>query len=113
MTTDSEGSLSASPTLCDTGGTTEERIPSAVAFHRVSPRLPHTVRRLVAEFVIADRERRGSDFSDVETRQGRDGLQLDHQLAEILERYGLAGRVQLHVGDSRTAEQPEPPVDLL
>ena len=154
------------------------------------PRLPHAARRLVAELVIADRERRGSDLShvaegpeqirgfddlaflfsstilahgvaslrldegaflyrlalearprtaveigrfrggstfvlaaaleegvlhsyDLETRQGRDGLQLDRELMKALEQYGLAGRVRLHVGDSRTATQPEAPVDLL
>jgi predicted O-methyltransferase YrrM len=156
----------------------------------VFPRLPHAIRRLVAELVIADRERRGSDFSnvrlsgdrirgfddlaflfsstilahgiaslrldegaylyrlvvdfqprtaveigrfrggstfllaaglehgilhsyDLETRQGRDGSSLDRQLIEALERYGLGGRVRLHVGDSGTADQPELPVDLL
>jgi predicted O-methyltransferase YrrM len=37
----------------------------------VSLRLPHVARRLVAELVIADRERRGSDFSDVPTWSDR------------------------------------------
>jgi len=153
-------------------------------------RLPGPVRRLVAEIVIADRERRGSGFADVarwperltgfedlaflfsstilahgvasmrldeaaflyrlvrtedpatvveigrfrggstfvfaaalgrgvvhtydiETRQGRDGAELDAQLVAALERYGLADRVELHVADSRTADPPGAPIDVL
>jgi predicted O-methyltransferase YrrM len=153
-------------------------------------RLPGPVRRLVAEIVIADRERRGSDLADVtqwperltgfedlaflfsstilahgvaslrldeaaylyrlvraqdpavvveigrfrggstllfasalgrgvvhsydiETRQGRPGSDLDAHLAAALERYGLADRVELHVADSRTADPPSAPIDVL
>jgi len=152
--------------------------------------VPRVVRRLLAEVVIADRERRGSAFSDVErwperlagfedlaflfsstvlahgvaslrldeaaflyrlvrearartiveigryrggstlllaaaledgvvhsydieTRQGRSGADLDRELRDALERYGLTEHVRLHVADSRTAEPPEEPVDLL
>jgi predicted O-methyltransferase YrrM len=155
-----------------------------------APRLPRAVRRLLAEIVIADRERRGSDLADVarwperltgfedlaflfsstilahgvaslrldeaaflyrlvrsedpatvveigrfrggstllmaaaldrgvvhsydiETRQGRPGADLDAQLVAALERYGLAGRVDLHVADSRTADPPAAPIDVL
>lgn len=50
---------------------------------------------------------------DLATRQGRDGRELDRRLGEVLERYGLADRVELHLADSRTATPPENPVDLL
>jgi predicted O-methyltransferase YrrM len=50
---------------------------------------------------------------DIETRQGRDGAELDRELVAALERYGLSDRTRLHVGDSRTAEPPEKPIDLL
>lgn len=50
---------------------------------------------------------------DIETRQGRDGRELDRQLGGVLGRYSLSGRVQLHVADSRTAEPPGEPIDLL
>ncbi len=50
---------------------------------------------------------------DLDTRQGRDGKELDRQLAGVLERYGLAERVQLHVADSRSAEPPTEAIDLL
>jgi len=49
---------------------------------------------------------------DIPTRQGRDGAELDRQLSAALERYGLAGRVVLHVEDSRHATPPHP-LDLL
>jgi predicted O-methyltransferase YrrM len=50
---------------------------------------------------------------DIDTRQGRDGVELDRQLTGVLERYGLANRVQLHVADSRSAEPPLGAIDLL
>jgi predicted O-methyltransferase YrrM len=50
---------------------------------------------------------------DLDTRQGRDGKELDRQLARVLDRYGLADRVQLHVADSRSAEPPAEAIDLL
>jgi predicted O-methyltransferase YrrM len=154
------------------------------------PRLPRLARRLVAELVVADRERRGSELSDVEvwpehvsgfedlaflfsstilahgvaslrldeaaflyrlvreeqprtgveigrfrggstfviasaleggvlhsydleTRQGHSGAELDRQLADALERYGLSDRVRLHVGNSRTADPPAERIELL
>jgi predicted O-methyltransferase YrrM len=156
----------------------------------MSPRIPRLLRRLVGELVIADRERRGAGFADVEawpeeiaefedlvflfsstvlahgiaslrldeaafmhrlvrerqprlaveigrfrggstfllatalengtlhsydleTRQGRPGVDLDRELVAALERYGLADRVRLHVVDSRSAVLPEPPIDFL
>jgi hypothetical protein len=153
-------------------------------------RLPHLLRRLVAELAIADRERRGSDFAalqrwpervegfedlsflfsstilahgiaslrldeaaylyrlvrterpqviaelgrfrggstfvlaagaeagsvvhsyDLATRQGLDGAELDRQLSQALQRYGLADRVVLHVEDSRRATPPDA-IDIL
>jgi predicted O-methyltransferase YrrM len=152
--------------------------------------LPSALRRLLAELIIADRERRGSDFAqitawpaqiagfedlaflfsstilahgiaslrfdeaaylyrlvrnerpstiveigrfrggstfvlaaalesgtvhsyDIDTRQGRDGLELDRQLVSTLDRYGLSDRVHLYVADSRVADPPAGPVDLL
>jgi predicted O-methyltransferase YrrM len=152
--------------------------------------LPGALRRLLAELIIADRERRGSDFAhvtawptriagfedlaflfsstilahgiaslrfdeaaylyrlvreerqstiveigrfrggstfllaaalesgsvhsyDIETRQRRDGGELDRQLIGALERYGLSGRVHLHIADSRVADLPAGQVDLL
>jgi len=50
---------------------------------------------------------------DIDTRQGRNGTALDRQLAGVLERYGLADRVQLYVADSKSAEPPPEPIDLL
>jgi predicted O-methyltransferase YrrM len=50
---------------------------------------------------------------DVEIRQGIPGDTLDQQLIAALERYGLDDRVELHVADSRTALQPETPIDFL
>ena len=50
---------------------------------------------------------------DIETRQGRDGAELDRQLSDALERYELTDRVRLHVADSRSAEPLPGPVDLL
>jgi predicted O-methyltransferase YrrM len=50
---------------------------------------------------------------DIETRQGRSGAELDAELSDALERYGLTDRVRLHVADSRTAEPPPEPIDLL
>ena len=50
---------------------------------------------------------------DIETRQGRDGAELDRQLRDALERYELTDRVRLHVADSRSAEPLPGPVDLL
>lgn len=152
--------------------------------------LPRAVRRILAELVIADRERRGSDFVhvdrwperiagfedlaflftssilghgiaslrfdeaayiyrlvhelqpetaveigrfrggstfliasalgngvlhsyDLPIRQGRPGAQLDEQLVAALDRFRLSERVRLHVTDSRRAEPPEAPIDLL
>jgi predicted O-methyltransferase YrrM len=50
---------------------------------------------------------------DIPTRQGREGAELDRQLAEALDRFGLADRVQLHVADSRTAAPPVTEIDIL
>jgi predicted O-methyltransferase YrrM len=152
--------------------------------------LPRPLRRLLTELVIADRERRGSDFAhvhswpdritgfedltfllsstilahgvaslrldeaallyrlvhslrpktvveigrfrggstfliaaaldegvvhsyDIERRQGQSGADLDRQLADALERYQLGDRVRLHVADSRIADPPAEPIDLL
>jgi predicted O-methyltransferase YrrM len=50
---------------------------------------------------------------DIDTRQGRSGAELDDELRKALERYGLSDRVRLHVADSRTAEPPDTPIDLL
>lgn len=50
---------------------------------------------------------------DLATRQGRPGEELDRQLTEALDRYGLAERVRLHVADSRTAEPPHEVIDVL
>jgi predicted O-methyltransferase YrrM len=50
---------------------------------------------------------------DIDVRQGRDGAELDRQLTGVLERYGLTERVRLHVADSRGAEPPRAPVDIL
>ena len=41
------------------------------------------------------------------------GAELDRELAAALRRYGLDGRVRLIVGDSRTAEAPPRPCDLV
>jgi predicted O-methyltransferase YrrM len=49
---------------------------------------------------------------DIETRQGRSGTELDRGLSAALERYGLTGRVALHVADSRGADPPGP-IDVL
>lgn len=65
-------------------------------------------------FLIAATLERGVLHSyDIAVRQGRAGDELDHQLAAALERYGLSERVRLHLADSRTAEPPEPTIDLL
>lgn len=65
-------------------------------------------------FLIAAALERGVVHSyDLEQRQGRSGSELDRQLVAALERYGLSQRVQLHVADSRTAELPEGPIDVL
>lgn len=53
------------------------------------------------------------DSYDIDTRQGRDGRELDRQLVAALERYGLSERVHLHVADSRLADLPADPVDML
>jgi predicted O-methyltransferase YrrM len=50
---------------------------------------------------------------DIDIRQGRDGVELDRQLTGVLERYGLADRVRLHVADSRSAEPPPGRLDIL
>ena len=50
---------------------------------------------------------------DIETRQGRNGADLDAQLVAALERFGLADRVSLHVADSRTADPPSGAIDVL
>jgi predicted O-methyltransferase YrrM len=50
---------------------------------------------------------------DIETRQGHSGVQLDAELRDALGRYGLTERVRLHVADSRTADPPAEPIDLL
>jgi predicted O-methyltransferase YrrM len=50
---------------------------------------------------------------DVERRQGRSGAELDAELLAALERYAFRNRVRLHVADSRTAEPPEAPIDML
>lgn len=50
---------------------------------------------------------------DIDTRQGRDGVELDRQLAGALERYGLTDRVRLHVADSKSAEPTPGPIDIL
>jgi predicted O-methyltransferase YrrM len=50
---------------------------------------------------------------DIDTRQGRPGAELDRQLAAALARYGLEERVVLHVADSKRADPPEEPIDLL
>jgi predicted O-methyltransferase YrrM len=44
---------------------------------------------------------------------GIPGAQLDAELADALGRLGLAERVELRVGDSRTVELPQPGLDLL
>jgi predicted O-methyltransferase YrrM len=49
---------------------------------------------------------------DLETRQGRDGAELDRALVSALERYGLGDRVVLHVEDSRRASPP-PGIEVL
>jgi Methyltransferase domain len=49
---------------------------------------------------------------DLATRQGRDGAELDRQLTQALQRYGLADRVVLHVEDSRHATPPDA-IDIL
>jgi cephalosporin hydroxylase len=49
---------------------------------------------------------------DLETRQGRSGAELDRELSEALERYGLSDRVVLHMESSRTAEPPDA-IDVL
>ena len=41
------------------------------------------------------------------------GEELDRELREALQRYGLAGRVDVIVADSRTADPPPEPVDVL
>jgi predicted O-methyltransferase YrrM len=64
--------------------------------------------------IIAAALQRGVLHSyDIEIRQGRDGAELDRQLTGVLERYGLADRVRLHVADSRSAEPPPEPIDIL
>ncbi len=50
---------------------------------------------------------------DIDTRQGRDGAELDRQLRGVLERYALSDRVRLHVADSRSADPPLEPIDVL
>jgi predicted O-methyltransferase YrrM len=45
--------------------------------------------------------------------KGTAGASSDEELRAALERYGLADRVTLVVADSRTAEPPPPPVDLV
>jgi hypothetical protein len=49
---------------------------------------------------------------DLETRQGRDGRELDRALTDALTRYGLADRVELHIESSRVATPPDP-INLL
>jgi predicted O-methyltransferase YrrM len=50
---------------------------------------------------------------DIPTRQGRSGAELDEQLLDALQRFGLDDRVRLHVADSRRADPPGAPIDLL
>jgi predicted O-methyltransferase YrrM len=65
-------------------------------------------------FLLATALKRGILHSyDIATRQGRDGADLDRQLSAALERYGLSERVVLHVADSRSAEPPERPIELV
>jgi predicted O-methyltransferase YrrM len=65
-------------------------------------------------FVMASALERGTLHSyDIPVRQGHPGSELDRQLTAALERYGLAHRVRLHVGDSRTAEPPTGDIDIL
>jgi predicted O-methyltransferase YrrM len=65
-------------------------------------------------FLLAAALREGTLHSyDIPTRQGRPGAELDEQLLAALRTFRLTNRVNLHVADSRTAETPEPPIDLL
>jgi predicted O-methyltransferase YrrM len=50
---------------------------------------------------------------DLETRQGSSGVDLDAELIQALERYGLRDRVCLHIADSRTADPPAEDVEFL
>jgi len=50
---------------------------------------------------------------DLDVRQGRSGPDLDRQLIQVLERFDLTDRVQLHTADSRTADPPGSAIDLL
>lgn len=49
----------------------------------------------------------------VKLRGTIDGAELDAELTDALARYGLADRVRLVVGDSRSAEPPPTPCDLV
>jgi predicted O-methyltransferase YrrM len=65
-------------------------------------------------FLIASALEHGTLHSyDIDVRQGRAGAELDRQLVDALERYGLVDRVRLHVADSRTAEPPPDEIDVL
>ena len=49
----------------------------------------------------------------VALRTDMSGEELDSELRAALDRYGLAGKVHLVVGDSRTVEPPAQPLELL
>ncbi len=97
------------------------RLDEAVLLYRhVRDEQPRTVVEIGrfrggSTFLIASALRTGGVVHsyDLETRQGHDGQELDAQLTAALARYGLAERVRLHLADSRSAEPPAEPIDLL
>ena len=50
---------------------------------------------------------------DIETRQGRSGEELDHELMVVLDWFGLSEKVRLHVEDSHTVAPIDSHIDLL
>lgn len=64
-------------------------------------------------FVTAAAKASGATLHSYDLHVGIDGAQLDRELAAALERYELTEGVHLLVGDSRTVELPEGPLDLL
>lgn len=101
-------------------GVASLRLDEAAFLHRlVRDTQPETVVEIGryrggSTVIIAAALNRGVLHSyDIDLRQGRDGAELDRQLKGVLERYGLADRVRLHVADSRSADPPPGRLDIL
>ena len=101
-------------------GVASLRLDEAAFLHRLVREMqPETVVEIGrfrggSTVIIAAALERGALHSyDIDTRQERDGAELDRQLTGVLERYGLTDRVRLHVADSKSAVPPPGPIDIL